>query len=216
MKTRLGILVLCSWMCLPAHSEEGVALNQSVAGLLNSDPLKRQMAYQKIQKDQKALIGGLLEIIAKDDVDTTFNGPLHYAVVTIGELRAKEGIEPLLKRFMYVPDGFSTEERIPREFYYVSAVALKEIGAPAIEYMVKEIRTSEDQARRNLAAWVIMEVEGKDQALHRLNTAASTFKDAQKERLISSAKYLETWEPRFGNPTEKAPQEKLPDEKEAK
>jgi len=45
------------------------------------------------------------------------------------------------------------------------------IGTPAVDSMVSIVTSADEHERRNLAAWVLMQVDGKEFAIHRLSPA---------------------------------------------
>ena len=92
--------------------------------------------------------------------------------------------------------------------YYPCAAALVEIGqpSPVIEEMTQKIQTSERKAERELAAWVIMQIQGAGQAavtLNALSTQASVA-GARRERLLAAQQYIKTFKPTYNHPHSKA------------
>ena len=171
----------------------------STSGLLSKKPLERQAAYNRIIRGREVTIQELVFLIERQDVDKDFYGPLHRAVVLLGKLRAAEAVQALTKLLMYVPGGFRVEEAIPSEAYYVAAVALWQIGQPSIPAMLMIIRHSDDPAERNVAAWVIMQIEGQDQAAHRMEMLVAGGK-LYKERFEAAKQFIETYKPTFEHP----------------
>ena len=169
------------------------------AGLLSSKPLERQAIFNQVLEQRAKTIEELLSILNKEDVDRSFNGPLHRAIELLGRLRAKESVEVLSKFLTYVPEGYATEEDIPTEAYYVSAVALIEIGEPSIPSMLTIIKETPSKIERNIATWVIMGIEGKEQALNRIKNMIEIDK-VHKENFLFAKEYMENYKVTFGNP----------------
>lgn len=170
------------------------------AGLLNET--ERSATYEKILEQRVDTIKELISIIEQKDVDKSFLGPLNYAISLLSKLRAKEAVEALSNLLIYIPPDFRTREILRSEHYYVAAVALVEIGNPSIDAMLTKIQKSDSEEERNLATWVIMEIEGKKQALNRMNLMIK--KDGlDKDRFESAKKYIENYKPIFGHPKKK-------------
>jgi hypothetical protein len=175
-------------------------LNPSAAsGITDPTPLARTNAYREITIERKNLINDLIAIVESKEVDTDFHSPLRLAIDLLGEFRAQEAVEPLIQRLMYIPDNFSTDEEIPAEAYFVSAVALRNIGQPAVQPLVNKIVQSNNEEERDLAAWVIMNIEGSEQSVFRLNRCAS--RDAQRSlRYADAVRFIESYTPDFDHP----------------
>jgi len=201
MTKTLLMLAICVVLAsvTPMHSEE---TNEGIrTGLISQNPLERQAAYKAIIADRENVIGQLLKILRVENGDRSYQGSLHRAIDLLGKLRAKEAIESLVRIIEYVPDNFETEEMIPSQAYYVAASALVEIGQPVIPAMMAEIKNSSSTKQRNIATWVIMEIEGKNQAINRIQTAIDQGKVSQS---FSAAKeYITNFQVSFGNPTDK-------------
>jgi len=180
----------------------GEKMKTSIASaLLSTEPLTRQAAFDQVVGERKTTVQELISILGRSNVDRLYQGPLHRAIVLLGELRAKEAVAPLSGLLSYVPQDFETEEQIPTEAYYVATVALVEIGFPAIEAMLAKIRNADDKLERELAAWVIMEIEGKEQALNRIEALTRRAAARTTGRFQGAARYIETYEPTFEPPS---------------
>lgn len=163
----------------------------------------RGTAHVRIPAQRAATIRSLIAIVRNKKPDRKYlwyRGPHHRAIALLGELRATEAIPCLLKELMYAPEGVEGDETLPSEYYYVAAPALVKIGSPAINRLVLEIRNSKDIKRRNLAAWIIMEIDGKQQALHRFTILIKKGGGA-KANYSTAKKHLETRKPFFESPT---------------
>lgn len=179
---------------------KGESMNLSiVTGLLSEQPLERQVTYKKILEQRTKTIEELLLILKIKNIDKSYEGTLHRTIKLLGKLRAEEAVQPLLEYFMYVPEGFETDEMIPTEAYYVAAVALIEIGEPSIPFMLLKIKQTDSKEEQKLAGWVIMQIEGKEQALHRMEDTIKT-EDGQKDRFMEAKTYIEKYKATFDNP----------------
>lgn len=182
-----------------------VQCGEPVEGLLSKQPLERGAAYKQIRDERKAMIASLISVFSAKDLDMSFRGPFHCAIELLGVYRAEEAIKPLCDVFTYVPDRFFTTEMVPREMYFVAAVALAKTGQPAVNAMLSIIRASKNKERRDLAAWVIMEIEGKEQAIYRLDSEAKKASPEDRERFSEARSHLETWKPVFERPKANIP-----------
>jgi hypothetical protein len=135
---------------------------------MSPDRQTRQSAHHEILAERQRTIDGLIGILESRPEDRSFGSPFHLAVVLLGELRATEALMQLNNLLLYVPDGFQADRSIPPELRHVAAVALRNIGEPAIGGMVGRIGATHDGEEANMAAWVIVQIEGKEQARHRL------------------------------------------------
>ncbi len=123
-------------------------------------------------KARTTCIEDLIALAQREDLDKTEGGPIYSAVVLLGRLRATEAVPFLSKRISYLPPLYGGVFRgTPAAMgtYYPCAVALAEIGEPCLYSMDYVIRMGETKLERDLAAWVMMQVEGKDVALYRLD-----------------------------------------------
>ena len=169
----LGALVLLAALLQSAVCASGPHETRAPA-LLSENHLERQAAYDGILADRQETIQELMSVVGRKDIDTTVNGPLHKAILLLGKLRATEAVTVLSSRLTYLPDYpggvVFVDEMGPREAYYPCALALRDIGEPSIRAMVGTIgQASTSEEEGNLAAWVIMEIEGKEQAAHRFD-----------------------------------------------
>lgn len=178
----------------------GAGLCQSVAAInaddfLSSELMKRRAAYEKIvsvtdSTDRHEAIDFLVVILDADTQNTQFEGTLHLAIKALGVLKAKRAIPYMLPYFTFVPDMYIIEESIPTQWYYPTARAFVAIGEPAIPYLDTIVSSPDrsDEAKR-LAAWVIMEVVGKEGAIERLSALEQESASAK----LSSGGLLSTY-----------------------
>ncbi len=167
-----------------------ITLSKSVENdLFSANRIERWACYREIvsvtDEEEKLVLKETLthllkECIQDKDVNKSYKGPLHLIIKALGELQAKEAIPDMLEFFVFAPDCYIRTEIIPTQYYYPVAVALIKIGDPSIMYMQKVIcdeinlkdkeRNAElhsDEAKQ-LAAWVMMDIMGKEKALEKL------------------------------------------------
>lgn len=78
--------------------------------------------------------------------------------------------------------------------------------------MSKKIQSSNNKVERELAAWVIMQIQGSAQAM----VTIESFKNqapaegARKERLAAAKDYIEHFEPTFNHPKAKVTESRPP------
>jgi len=176
-------------------------------GLFSKKPNIRLSTYESILQHREILIKKLLSILEIKDIDKNFRGPYHKAIELLGKYRAKEAVSILANIIEYIPEYYESDEWIRSESYYVAACSLTEIGQPSIPAMMSIIRNSTSSKKRDLATWVIVEIEGKEQALNRIE--ASIIKDDKKQSLIEAKKYIKNYKIEFGNPKFKEIRETL-------
>ena len=170
------------------------------SGLLSKNPLERQSTYNEVLAQRENIIRQLLAILERKDADASYQGFYHRAIVLLGKLRAKEAVERLANILEYVPENFETEEMLPSQAYYVAAQALVQIGQPSIPAMMTKIKHAGSLNERNLAVWVVMEIEGKDQALNRFETAAAKAGASHEHAFVAAREYIRNFKVTFGNP----------------
>lgn len=166
-----------------------------VASLTSNDARVRARAHNDILAQRNETVRQLIAILRTKDIDRSVDGPLHRAIRLLGEMRAAEAVGPLRDLLTYLPEGRRTiTESIPSEAYYPATVALCQIGRPAINAMELAIRNSKDETERQLAAWVIMGVEGKEHALARMDHLVAT-RNLGKQHYQEAADYIRTYRP---------------------
>lgn len=173
------------------------------AELLSGDIETRLAAAQEMRKHRRAAVGELISILTDDSADRSYHGPVHLAAVMLGALRAEEAVDPLSARLSYLPPStmIISQEDLPIEAYYPCARALADIGQSAIPAMVRVVWEPPDELSTRLALWVIMEVEGRDQAAHRFETLAEKTSDPRyRDRCEAARKYIESYQPDRSSP----------------
>jgi len=176
------------------------------AGLLNRDTATSRRTAAEAMQEQKGRIAELISIIERDDIDSTLGGPRHIAVTLIGRYRAKDAVPALSKRLMYLPDykpGSSPmSETGITQMYYPCAAALVEIGQPStvVTEMSKIIQSSANSDERDLACWVIMQIQGSGQSVVTFESLQKLAPAEGKGRLGTAKEFVENFRPTFNHP----------------
>jgi hypothetical protein len=200
--TTLCVALLC--VTSLAGLCEGAAPSQASA-LLSENPYERSVAFDRIVSERETLIRDLISVVTRGDADKSYNGPLHTAIRLLGKLRATAAVPALSGRLMYLPEyPFGIvwqDEMLPTECYYPCALALRDIGEPSsVRAMVGTIgRASTGEEERDLAAWVIMEIEGKDQTAHRFDDLIKQG-GPHKEKYEAAKQFILNYKPVFEPP----------------
>jgi hypothetical protein len=173
-----------------------------MAQLLSKNPLNRQAAADNVMKQRQETIRDLISITEKKDVDKTFGGPYHRAIILLGDLRATEAVGVLSANLTYLPGGcVIIDEVMETQAYYPCAFALTRIGEPAIPAMIGRITQGSTPLERELAAWVVMEIEGKDQAAYRFASLGKTdMPGRNKDMLATAERFVKDYKPAFDYP----------------
>ncbi len=170
--------------------------------ILSSDPQVRRKIASEIREARREEIAELMEMLPTPELDESASGPRAVCARLLGQLRAAEAVEVLAAGIAFIPSGMTTDEDIPAERYNVCAVALTEIGHPAIDSMVDEIVTAASEEVRALAAWVLMEIESPEQAVHRLSRIAGDVSDdGTRQNLWEAVRFIEKYDPALADPT---------------
>jgi hypothetical protein len=167
----------------------------------------RLQGYNKIVNvsdslSKEKIINELIGILKSDSiVDSCFNGTLHLTIKTLGELKAKEAIDPLVKYLTYIPCNYTIESIIPTQIYYPAVLAYIQIGKESLSKMIEIIdSTQSSEKQKELASYIIMKILGKEKAVTKLK-AIEKKKDSIK--LKSGKKfsdYIEEFKPTFNHP----------------
>jgi HEAT repeat protein len=157
--------------------------------LMSPDRQTRQSAHYDILAERKRTIEHLIGILESRPDDRSFGSSFHFAVVLLGELRATEALMQLNNLLLYVPDEFEAHRSIPPELRHVAAVALRDIGEPAVGGMLGRISATHDENEGRMAAWVILQIEGKEQALRRISMEADRTPWV-REKFETAAKFV--------------------------
>lgn len=169
-----------------------------------------ESAQHRLQYLRELIIKKLVGIVNDEKVDQSYNGPFYRAVELLGIYRATECIFTLTDRITYLPSGNEFMPIIKSEYedYYPCASALVSIGEPSVYYMISKIGAPGNDLQRELATWVVVKIEGKENAAARFDRLIKDNKDDRWRANYQWAKdYATSYKPREGRPT-------LPDQKE--
>ena len=198
----LIVLLLTMVLVIVGRASADAGKEQPVPGLWSENPSEQLAAFRQVLSERKQIIQRLIVIAQTSGIKSDADGPRAKAIRLLGTLRAEEAVEPLSRFITYAPRVNFIWEMMPREAYYVCAVALCDIGEPSVPAMLRKIDTSEDEEERNIAAWVIMQIEGKDQAAHRMSTLMETSKYDSRahSRYLAAKDYILNYKPVFEPP----------------
>lgn len=192
------LLLLASLSLAGAQSsaESPIGIGQ----LSSQSFLDRRVAYSSILSQRDELIAALLANVQNETPDLKWGSAYYYSIRLLGDLRAKEAVGALTVRLTYLPigDEFSSEA-LPEEYYYPCAVALTRIGEPAIKAMLSAITTSRNDDEVRLASWVVLQIEGKKQAVHRLDDLVTEEPWLRAHYEVAKSHIL-SWKPVFRRP----------------
>ena len=164
-----------------------------------------QVDAVKIYKDREDTIAKLLLVLKNSD-DKTYDGSLHRAIDSLGQIRAKEGVKPIAARLSFLPEVVLTRQLTlspwETERYYPSASALFLIGDPSdvVPQMTDIIYFSEDKVDWALSCWVLMKVQGKDATIKILTEKVQQLPMEYKVNFIWALNYVKNYDPSYGDP----------------
>lgn len=163
-----------------AYGQERVP--EPLAGLRAANASDRQKAFDSIVTERENMIRDLVGMLGEKDINKDFNGPFHRAILLLGELRATKAVNVLSDLLLYQPSGeMIIEEDVPSEALYPAAVALSKIGYPAVNSMEMAIKNAPSKTQRDLAAWVILQIEGREQSVKRMQGLSATHQHGRKQ-----------------------------------
>lgn len=161
------------WLLASAASDEDI---EAETGILSRNIVERAQAAKRLRRQRAEAIDHLVSVLdhlkLQDDVDDSFFGARSYVIQILGEYRAEQAVPILVSGITFIPSGFELDESIPAEAYNLCAVALRDIGRPAIPRLTRVALHAEAEDEWRLAAWVLAQIEGVDEAEHRLTRVA--------------------------------------------
>lgn len=175
----------------------------NVADLGSEDYFTSYNAYHRMSQQRTLLISSLVDLVNSDSASRAYGGPVHRAILLLGEMRSPEAVYALTKLLTFLPDTRSAmpTPREEYEYYFPAAEALAAIGQPAVSQMVNAISTSDDAKVRRLAVWVLIKIGGKDQAVFQLELkAAATTDKSSKQRLRLAVDSVKWYKPDRSSP----------------
>src|SRR5690606_24818970 len=116
--------------------------------------------------ERESRITELLKIINTQDIETSNPNALASAIYLLGQYRAVEAICPLLKHLTFRP---ANSERwithtVPEPETYPAVTALIAIGSTPVSksYLTYRVMESKNLLQRNLTAYVLSQLIGKE------------------------------------------------------
>ena len=167
--------------------------SMSVLGddILPSNWDKRREAYGKMILDRKNAIYSLVEIVRekKEKADTgkwfpSQGDQLWYAIRLLGDLRASEGVEPLLDVIDIQFERVSTPGG-PKDGVVIQSLVT--IGKPASKKSLEYLGNDKSKERAKMYVRVIAVVEGIDLGREMVRLAAEREKDPAKYARLQRA-----------------------------
>lgn len=179
-------------------------LSSLAASLMSSDEDTRNKGYQDALEARRQQIQDVVTVL-ETSTDNSHNGSRVIAARLLGELNAVEAIGALSKNLLFInePNWFGSHPTFPEE-EHPCAMALIEIGYPSIEPMMNRIafqiarpgnEKKLEPEERQMAAWVIFKIVGKEDAIAKLNRRAEQLGSGSKARFTEAADYIRNYKP---------------------
>lgn len=195
------IICLTALVVTAASAEVKLSFFQ---GLFSPDDAARSQAVAQARTERSARVEELISIVQHGNDDAPVGGSEHSAILLLGEYRATEAVPILAEHLLFLPKPgrLVATEMLETSTYYPCAAALVKIGQPSgvVRLMLRKIALSPQEQERNLAAWVMMKIQGKEQALAAIAVRAETVGSEDKLKLQSAANYIRKYRPSFGYP----------------
>jgi hypothetical protein len=179
------------------------------SGLTNENPQRRVLEFSKAERERDDKVQELISIIESANLQnrsmaTREDGPIALAIALLGKYRAPEAVPVFASRLTFLPTRTSpivqTEIR-PTQYFYPCVSALLRIGDHnVVQTMLIRISMSDQDEERALAAWVMMEIEGKERAINSIESMAAGTGGENRQRLLATKENLRTFKPTYGPP----------------
>ena len=170
MKVLLGIWTLSLAVLAPAASRsEAAESNSPVKDISSPVRENRERAASRVLSDRSTTIKTLIQLAGAKEEKPQWRGPKDLAVELLGEYRATEAIDLLVKDVSYrVPAISPADDSLVG---YTCAKALIEIGSPSVQAIVRCLQQPAKEKELMLFAHVIRRIDGEDVGLFRLEAA---------------------------------------------
>lgn len=204
-----GVLLPAILLPLAVYAQTAESIKiRYFSGLLDRDRAINVKTASGAMQEQKDRVAELISLVERDDIDASLGGPQHIAITLLGRYRAKEAVPALSRRLMYLPEykagTLPVSETGLTQMYYPCAAALVEIGqpSPVVLEMSSKIQRSANREERELAAWVIMQIQGSAQSIVTVESlrAQAPGDGNRKERLAAAKEYIENFKPTYNHP----------------
>jgi hypothetical protein len=192
----LGLLVLVMWLggcCaseLSTPPEPRAAAIPGItfrsAGLDQLHPVDRADAARVMARSHERLIEELLTLARQPPTDEYHSGREH-AVRLLGVLRAASAAEFLIKNLTWEVRVYGSGSMLEE---YPCAVALLEIGAPALEAVQTRRWADAPALERKIAGFIIRELLGPEAGFAWLSATSAKLDGSWKRDLDSLAPYV--------------------------
>lgn len=189
LKVTAVVVLLVTGAFFVCGAEE---LQGYIADLVSGEARKSGAAEEHLRDSRDSLVKDLVRALDAPLNDESQVGGQASIIRLLSEYRAAEAVDVLASGITFIPSGFMTDEEIPAERYCICAGALTKIGYPAIEKMLQMVYFSEDAEERKLAAWVLLKIEGKEQAVHRLTRRGEEAGGLVQEHCVEAIKYFDS------------------------
>lgn len=166
----------------------------------DEQPEFQDLAYQRAIDEHKEKIQELIQIVQMNDIDKSRGGTLSIAIGLLKVYRAREATSVLISRltFLPAPDGIAVikDARTPPQEYYPAAQALIEIDDPKTPASLSyRIGTSYDPFEREMAAYVILKMLGKERAIALLQASSKRVRIDIQKNYSDAIKFVEDFKP---------------------
>lgn len=196
---RIGVfLAIVSAACMAAY----VGRQPATVALFSDDQQEQRLALGVMRREHAENIQSLIKLVGQKEVDDSQDGVRHLAIRLLGDMRATEAIALLVERLTYLPNRAPyVLEELPREAYYPCAMALINIGDPSTSAVINSIEWKKDKTTREVAAWVLMQIKGKEEAAQCLQDLANKSHDGRlKPRLQEAHDFIVNYKPILSPP----------------
>ena len=116
----------------------------------------------RLVKQRRETIQRFLAVLAEDDVQHRKERELLAAIYLLGKYRAEESIESLSRCLDFEPKDYEAGNGVATMYeYFPAAVALVQIGQPAVQEMTRVIcNPQKTELEREIASWVLLMIQG--------------------------------------------------------
>lgn len=151
----------------------------------------RAQASAEILKRYQADVAAVLKIVEKYLPDPARGGTVKDSMLLLGKLRAAEAVPLLVRSLTYDVFYKNTKRPQPTEDAYPAVQALIDIGAPAIEPVLKRVSSEDDPDVHRAGAAVLRGVLGQRRARSVLHDEMQTAPAEAQQRLRATVEILD-------------------------
>jgi len=155
----VALLLAAQIRPLQATAVDAVSETQGhLQSLTASDARKRNEAARSLSTERSRLVSALITIAGKPKPAYQMYDERALSVMLLGEMRAIEAVDTLIRYIAFRPPGFTTEYSPSGEYPCVEA--LIKIGTPATAAFLGKVDSPPDKETLRLHVMVIQMVEG--------------------------------------------------------